>query len=251
MTAAARIGAVAGILAGLLLATPSETAAAACDAVQHDGMAYTVCQYDPAKTRIELFNLKDDGQPFADFRNLADELESEGKRLIFATNAGMFDESLRPVGLYIEDGTLKKKLNRRNGSGNFHLKPNGVFWIDGGKAGVSETEAFAKSGRKPDYATQSGPMLVIDGRIHPKISPDGTSFKIRNGVGVTRDGQVVFAMSEGGVTFHDFARLFRDRYDCSNALFLDGSISGLYSEELGQRGGYLPLGPMVGAYEVR
>lgn len=229
----------------------SAPASAACAPVDFEGKAYTVCEYDPAQTRIELFNLDSSGAPFARFQNLASQLASEGKHLIFATNAGMFDDSLKPVGLYIEDGEMMKKINRRNGAGNFHLKPNGVFWIDNGKAGVSETEVFARSGRKPGYATQSGPMLVINGRIHPKLSPDGTSLKIRNGVGVTADGKVVFAISDQGVTFHEFARLFRDHFNCTNALFLDGSISGLYSEELGQRGGYLPLGPMVGAYEMK
>ena len=231
------------------LAAPAE--ASSCDSAEFEGKLYSVCEYDPANTRLELFNLDARGQPFGHFHNLAAELESEGKHLIFATNAGMFDDGLKPVGLYIEDGELKKKLNRRNGAGNFHMKPNGVFWIEGGKAGVSETESFAKSGRKPGFATQSGPMLVINGKIHPKFSADGTSLKIRNGVGVTARGKVVFVISDEGVTFHEFARLFRDRYDCPNALFLDGSVSGLYSEELGQRGGYMPLGPMVGAYEMR
>ncbi len=230
------------------LAAPAH---AACSSAVFEGKSYSVCAYDPANTRLELFNLDRQGQPYAHFHNLAAQLENEGKHLIFATNAGMFDDGLKPVGLYIEHGELIKKLNRRNGAGNFHLKPNGVFWIEGGKAGVSETENFAKSGHKPDFATQSGPMLVINGKIHPKFSADGTSLKIRNGVGVTAQGQVVFVISEGGVTFHEFARLFRDRFDCPNALFLDGSVSGLYSEELGQRGGFLPLGPMVGAYEMR
>ena len=63
---------------------------------------------------------------------------------------------------------------------------------------VMETEAFAKSGRKPDFATQSGPMLVINGKIHPKFSETGTSAKVRNGVGVTASGEVERCTDRGG-----------------------------------------------------
>lgn len=238
-------------LACVLIVSLGTVAQAACAPTIHEGSAYTVCTFAAEDAKLELFNLNGQGEPFANFINLSSALAQEGKQLIFAMNAGMFDDNLRPIGLYVEDGQLAKKLNRRNGKGNFHLKPNGVFWIDGDKAGVSETETFARSGRRPLFATQSGPMLVIDGSIHPKFSVEGTSRKIRNGVGVTADGRVVFALSDNTVGFHEFARLFRDGFKCDNALFLDGSVSGIYSTEVGQRGGFLPLGPMVGAYKIQ
>ena len=166
-------------------------------------------------------------------------------------NAGMFDENQRPIGLYVEDGKQAKKLNRRNGAGNFHLKPNGVFYIVDGKPAVLDSESYARSGIKPQFASQSGPMLVINGEIHPKFSATGTSRKIRNGVGINADGNAVFAISDTAVTFHEFASLFRDQLMCRNALFFDGSVSGLYAPELGRNDGFLPLGPMVGAYEMK
>lgn len=226
-------------------------AAAGCESLNHEGAGYAVCRFDPAEQTIELFNLDEEGEPLGNFSALARKLAIDGKRLTFAMNAGMFDDKLKPIGLYVENGELRKKLNRRNGAGNFHLKPNGVFLIDRGKAAVLETEAFAKSGRKPRFATQSGPMLVINGKIHPKFSENGTSAKVRNGVGVTAEGEVIFALSDYPVTFHQFARLFRDNLQTPNALFLDGSISSLYSTDLGRNDGFLPLGPMVGAFEVK
>jgi uncharacterized protein YigE (DUF2233 family) len=213
--------------------------------------AYSVCEFDPSKTRIETFSLDEAGAPLATFSALQAMLGQQGLQLVFAMNAGMFDASLRPIGLYIEDGVQAKKLNRRAGSGNFHLKPNGVFYIDGGTAAVVETELFAKLKIKPEYATQSGPMLVIDGDIHPKFSPTGVSQKIRNGVGVRPDGTVIFVISDMAVNFHDFALLFRDHLGCPNALFLDGSISSLYAPELGRTFNLVPMGPMVGAVELK
>jgi uncharacterized protein YigE (DUF2233 family) len=236
------------VFLGLLLYCLFWSSAVAACRIDGD---YSVCEFDPSKTRLETFSLDENGAPLGTFSALETMLNQQGLQLGFAMNAGMFDASLRPVGLYIEDGIQAKRLNRRNGSGNFHLKPNGVFYLDAGRAAVVETERFAKLKIKPEFATQSGPMLVIDGNIHPKFSSTGVSQKIRNGVGVRDDGTVVFVISNATVNFFDFASLFRDRLDCPNALFLDGSVSSLYAPELGRTYGLVPLGPMVGAIKVK
>jgi uncharacterized protein YigE (DUF2233 family) len=215
-----------------------------------DGTAgYVVCTFDVTKVRLRLFWAGADGKPYGTFATLADALKSRNERLAFAMNAGMFQPDFRPVGLYIEAGREIAPINTRSGPGNFHLKPNGIFYFDARHAGVMETSAFLRSGVRPDYATQSGPLLVQGGVFHPKIEATGTSEKIRNGVGV-RDGHiVVFALSNEPVTFYRFASLFRDRLACPDALFLDGSISSLYAPALGRADGLLPLGPMVGVVE--
>ncbi len=163
-------------------------------------------------------------------------------------NAGMFEDDLSPVGLYVEDGRLRHQADLRDGPSNFHLKPNGVFYIGDGGAGVAgDFRGFLAAGLKTRFATQSGPMLVLDGRIHPKILPTGASAKVRNGVGV-RDGWLVFfVISEEPVTFHAFAQFFRDRLNCPNALYLDGSVSSLYAPNLDRRADPArPIGPIVG-----
>jgi uncharacterized protein YigE (DUF2233 family) len=234
-----------GLIALLSLLALALPAQAGCDALRFEGADYTVCRFDVAKDHLSLFNLDAAGQPYGTFEALSDALQAQGKTLAFAMNAGMFDENLKPIGLYVEEGKQAKKLNRRNGGGNFHLKPNGVFFIEGGKAFVMETEAYAQGKHNPDFATQSGPMLVIDGAIHPKFSATGPSRKRRNGVGVVDDHTVVFAITEGFENFYDFARLFRDGLHVQNALFFDGSVSSLYDAETRRDDAFLPLGPMV------
>jgi uncharacterized protein YigE (DUF2233 family) len=224
-------------------------ASAACAPQTVDGADYTVCRFNPAISQVETFSLDYQGKPFENFSALRDAMAAEGKKLVFATNAGMFGEDLKPIGLFIEKGKVQRKINRRNGSGNFHLKPNGVFYLKNGRPFVSDTESYLRSGVKPDFATQSGPMLVINGEIHPKFSSDGPSQKIRNGVGVGDDGYIYFVKSESVVNFYSFAAVFRDTLSCKNALFFDGSVSSLYSTELGRNDGFIPLGPMVGIYE--
>ena len=238
------------LIAATFLAGMAVAAQAECQRLQSREQFFTACSYSRSEARLEVFNLNAEGEPYRYLTSLAEDLKSQNQNLLFAMNAGMFDENLRPIGLYIEDRAQSKRLNRRNGGGNFHLKPNGVFYVKDGRPIVQETEAFAKSGVKPDFATQSGPMLVINGRIHPKFSPNGTSRKLRNGVGVDDQGKVTFVISEGAVTFWEFASLFKDDLKTRNALFFDGSVSSLYAPEVNRYDGFLPLGPMVGAIEI-
>jgi uncharacterized protein YigE (DUF2233 family) len=235
------------ILISLFLAWLGAPALAApCADLGWEGRSYTVCRFDPRRDDLRLFWRAPDGEPLGSFEAAAATLKP-GEKLIFAMNAGMYDPDHTPVGLYVEKGVVLKRANTRGGEGNFHLKPNGVFFVGAGLAGVTETSHFLAVHPAADYATQSGPMLVVNGRIHPRIHADGVSAKTRNGVGLDREGQVVFAISNEPVTFHEFANLFRDALRCDNALFLDGSVSALYAPNLGRNDFTLPMGPMVGA----
>lgn len=217
-----------------------------CALVRFEDANYTICSFDARRDDIRLYWKGANGLAYGGFSALAEALRAQGRQLRFAMNAGMFETDLSPVGLFIEDGRQKHKADTREGASNFHLKPNGVFYVGDGAAGVVETTRFLASWPKARYATQSGPMLVIDGRIHPKIQPTGTSVKIRNGVGVREGALVFFAISEQPVTFYAFARLFRDALNCSNALFLDGSVSSLFAPDLKRDDALSPIGPIIG-----
>ena len=233
-----------GVFVSLPAARPAESAP--CSDISEAGQRYTICVFDARTSRLRLFLAGTDGKPYSSFAAVAAALKDRGDSLAFAMNAGMFGTDFRPVGLYVENGRRLVPANTRSGSGNFHMKPNGIFYFGGSSAGIMETSRFLKARLHPEYATKSGPMLVIDGALHPKIEATGTSEKIRNGVGV-RDGHVVvFAISDEPVTFYRFATLFRDRLHCPNALFLDGSVSSLYAPEAGRDDTLLPLGPIVG-----
>jgi uncharacterized protein YigE (DUF2233 family) len=232
------------VCAGLLCASAA-CAEENCRKVNHLTDIYTVCTFDPVIDDIRLYAADDTAKPYGSFSALETSLWSERRFIRFAMNGGMYEEDQTPVGLYIENGRQQKSLDTGTGWGNFRLLPNGVFYIDAGKVGVMETHAFAASGLKPAYATQSGPMLVIDGALHPAFLADSNSLKVRNGVGVTSDGKAVFAASDGAVRFYDFATLFRDALGCRNALFLDGSISSLYVPEWRRRDSSFPLGPII------
>jgi uncharacterized protein YigE (DUF2233 family) len=176
--------------------------------------------------------------------NLA--LATDGRTLGFAMNAGMYHRDLAPVGLYVEEGRQAAALVTRDGPGNFGLLPNGVFcWGDSFR--VIESRAFKAEAPACRFATQSGPMLVIDGKLHPRFLPGSDSTYVRNGVGVSADGRrAVFAISNDAVNFHSFARLFRDDLGLEDALYFDGNISRLYAPDLSRHDAGFPMGPIVG-----
>ncbi len=221
-----------------------------CRSIEYDRDQYTICEVDLRKHTIRLYWQRSDGTPYAYLSALPRTLDGEVRRLLFATNAGMFDPALKPVGLYVERGRELVHVNTMSGYGNFHMKPNGVFYISADRAAVAETRTFLRQRTQTDLATQSGPMLVINGRVHPRFERRSTSLKTRNGVGVRADGKIIFAISQGEVSFDAFAHLFRDGLNCPNALFLDGgSASSLYAPSLNRLGNILSLGPMLAVFE--
>jgi prepilin-type processing-associated H-X9-DG protein len=220
----------------------------ACEFITFEGSRFTACRYRRGADRIALL-LDPGGKQLHNLPALRRHLGADAERLRFAMNAGMYDRAGKPIGLYIEDGRERRALNTRNASGNFHLKPNGVFSVDAdGRVAVTATERFRAS-PQVRWATQSGPMLVIDGKLHPKFSADGASLYVRNGVGVADSDTAWFAISEEPVSFGRFARLFRDRLGCANALFLDGSVSSLWDRPAGRVDAYPALGPLVAVFE--
>ena len=221
-------------------------ALAGCAPKEFDDAKFTVCAFDPRHDDIRLFWKGPEDRPYGSLGALAGDLHGKGQKLVFAMNAGMFAEDQSPVGLYIENRRKLHEADTRGGASNFRMKPNGIFWVGDGVAGVVETGRYLANPPSARYATQSGPMLIVDGKIHPKILPNGTSQKIRNGVGMCEGGALVFAIAEEPVTFDKFARLFRDAFKCMNALFLDGSISSLYAPELKRDDDTGPIGPIVG-----
>ena len=229
------------ILLALIAGNP---AGAACRNMTFEDASYTVCEA-AAKDDLRLFLNGPDGA-FGGFSAIDAELAKRSEKLGFAMNAGMFHPDLSPVGLYVENREQLSPIITSDGPGNFGLLPNGVFCI-GQRFSVIESRRFARKKPSCRYATQSGPLLVIGGDLHPAFRPTSDSLNIRNGVGVSGDGSTVwFAISNSAVNFDSFARFFRDALGSSDALYLDGSVSRLYAPDLGRSGTGFEIGPMVG-----
>jgi len=197
--------------------------------VAFHGTSYLTRTVDPKKEDIQLFYADDQGKQLSYFIALDKYVSGKGQKLVFAANAGMFDPAGKPVGLLMQNGSETNPINLNDGQGNFFMKPNGIFLInDKHEALVVGSESYATLLSPVIWATQSGPLLVHGGDIHPDFNANSANKKIRSGVGVTKDGVVIFAISITPVTFYDFATLFQTKFKCPNALYLDGEISQFY-----------------------
>ena len=220
--------------------------------ITYKGTIYDVYITDLKDQDIELHQKK---KGSLSLKSVKSKLESKKKKIKMITNAGMYTPKFDPEGLYISNG--KEKFPLDTGSSertlNFYMHPNGVFMVDTmNRPRVISTDEYRKLTKDKvneiSIATQSGPMLLIDGEIHPKFNRFSQSKKKRSGVGVF-ENKVVFAITKGFTNFFSFASFFQDYFDCPNALFLDGTISLMYLEDgkLKDLGG--AFGPVISISE--
>ncbi|MFN3936015.1 MAG: phosphodiester glycosidase family protein [Gemmobacter sp.] len=234
-----RLAAILALAGGAVIAEP-------CRETTFEGTRYTVCEV-AAGADLRLFLRDAAGATLGSFARIDGLLAAEGARLAFAMNAGMYHRDRSPVGLHVEQGQRLSEPVTAAGPGNFGMLPNGVFCVLPDRFAVIETRAFVRRDPGCIHATQSGPLLVIDGALHPRFIPGSPSRFVRNGVGISADGRrAAFAISGGRVSFHDFARFFRDHLGLRDALYLDGNISRLHAPGLGRSDIGFPMGPVVG-----
>lgn len=187
---------------------------------------------DLSQEKLRLFWKDDNGNTINTFQHLKEHLSKENDSLIYAMNAGMFLKDYSPQGLYIENKAIKKDLDTvSSGYGNFYLQPNGVFGITTKGKAIIQPSTMVNSSNL-SYATQSGPMLVINGELHPAFQKGSKNLHIRNAVGILPDGKLLFVLSKEKINFYDLATFFKNQ-GCKNALYLDGYVSRVYDKELG------------------
>lgn len=182
---------------------------------------------DPKKQELKFYWKDDKQELFGNMLNLKNWLEVHHRKLEFAMNGGMYKKDFSPQGLFIENQQIISDIDTTNGEGNFYLKPNGVFYLTIDNIPVICSTSDFRNDKKIKYATQSGPMLIIDGQIHPAFKQGSTNLNIRNGVGILPGNRILFAMSRTGINFYDFAAYFKNQ-GCRYALYLDGFISRTY-----------------------
>lgn len=211
-----------------------ETSQAEGFRIEFKGVPFTIYKVDLSREALALHARDSKGTSIRNAGDLSDYLARESKVLKFATNAGIFSKTFIPLGLHIEDSKLLVPLNLGSGTGNFYLKPNGIFYLKGATASVIPSDRYDAK-LEPDFATQSGPLLLVNGSVNELFDPKSNNKLIRSGVGVDEASTVYFAISDRVVSFFDFALLFREELKCRSALYLDGVISRMYVADLNRK----------------
>lgn len=188
---------------------------------------YSVIHVDLKAAFVKMLWRNPVGVPYG---SLSEAYRQFGDDLLAVTNAGIYAENNTPLGLHIEGGKTLHPLNSDNGEGNFYWKPNGVFYVADDGARIKESERFNSLDKRANIteATQSGPLLVIEGEVNHNLKPDSRSLYVRNGIGVKSADDVFILVSEDEVSLYDFASVFASQLHCPNALYLDGCVSQLY-----------------------
>lgn len=198
---------------------------------EHDTDRILAYEVNPKKEQLHFYWKNAQGEIYGNAKNLKEQLQTKQQELIFCMNGGMYKKDQSPQGLYIENGVTLTPLDmQETGYGNFYLQPNGVFYITEENNPILCTTKTFKGTKNIKYATQSGPMLVIDGKLHKKLTKGSKNLHIRNGVGILPNGNLLFAMSKEKINFYDFATFFQEN-GCKNALYLDGFVSRTYLPE--------------------
>ncbi|MFU0930170.1 phosphodiester glycosidase family protein [Kluyvera cryocrescens] len=212
----------------VLATTPLLAAAGSSCQLTDPGLTLQSYRADPQHERIAMYWRQSNGQDYGSLRALLADINGDG-RVRMAMNGGIYDKAYAPLGLYIEKGQQKVAVNRSSGGGNFFIKPGGVFYLRGQQAGIISLDKL-KSTNGMDYAVQSGPMLIENGVINWRLKPSASSRKLRNGVGITTQGKVVFMLSDRETNFYDFACYAKTRLNVRQMLYLDGTISKMYQQ---------------------
>ena len=234
------------VLVALLVLFIAAPAVACTKTVEYAGARYEVCVADYNHYSVRTFWKNDEGKPYQSLSNLWASLKSKSINPVFLTNAGIYMDNLTPLGLYVENGKTLRPLNTAKGLfGNFYMQPNGVFITNNkGIGSVVETSRLIHAQQNIRYATQSGPMLVINGNINPIFKQNSPHRLIRSGIGATAN-EIIIVKSLGPVSFYDIAHLFLDNYGVLDALYLDGSISDTMTVDHGASTLAINFGAMV------
>ena len=220
--------------------------ASACEVRVFEEALLTHCVADPEKHRISMVLEDPAGTAYRSLRTYGEALGDDASVVAFAMNGGMFEGDGTPIGYYVEQSERLAELDRGDGTGNFYLKPNGVFFGTDGEWEIRTSTNFLYNvSDRPQFGTQSGPILVIDGALHPDIQDDGPSRIVRNAVGVDAEGKAHFVISETALSFGKLARFFRDELQTPNALYLDGGVSALWDPVTERLDDGPSLGPLI------
>lgn len=197
-----------------------------------EGAEFIVADADMGRVRLRMLSR---GAEVRSLRDAEAVLRRRGERALLVTNGGLFNAGA-PLGLQVEDGRVVRPL--RAGStpaagenpGNFFYLPNAVLFQDRtGRVAIRESSRMAGREGEVRDGLQSGPALLLGGRVHPIAAPPnrGRAHDRRSAACVSASGRLSIVFARTPTTFPQLAR-FLVKLGCRDATFLDANVTGLY-----------------------
>lgn len=141
---------------------------------------------------------------------------------LVGVNGGFFSQELKPLGLRISAFKQRNPLKSTSWWGIFYIQDHHPYI-------VTKTEYQSIQHKKNiEFAVQSGPRLVISGKIPPTLKPGTDS---RTAIGISSDQHVILVVTENlNLTTMQLAKLMllpliEGGLSCIQALNLDGGSS--------------------------
>jgi len=152
-------------------------------------------------------------------KNASTDQFAEQSNALLSINGGFFDREFNPLGLRINNKKLENPIKKISWWGIFYVKNNAPF--------ITDVTHF-KHDDDIDFAVQSGPRLLIKGKI-PSLKQ---GIADRSALGITADGKVIILVSTNSArSTRELAILLKaPPLFCTDAINLDGgSSSQLYA----------------------
>lgn len=198
------------------------------------GLNYRSITYNQSKTNHVPYTLhvfKIDPGKF-DFKPLwatPDRYQSirkmvENSEAVLGVNSNFFDENGKPLGLIVSDGQTLHPFKDISWWGIFYFIRNQPHLIHSSQWKMDE---------KISYAVQTGPRLVVNGKVSSQLKPNQSQ---KTAIGFNKAGDVILAMTLYPMEIHDLAKMMaraeaKGGLGCIEALNLDGgSSSQLYAK---------------------
>jgi uncharacterized protein YigE (DUF2233 family) len=191
------------------------------------GLAYTVIPIESSNSLGKLHAFRFDLQDYQLQLTLAQDIDrkaasihqlARSQNALLAINGGFFTPDRQLLGLRIQDSVEVSPLKKTSWWGVFYIKNNKPHIV---------AQRQYRSSQHIELAVQSGPRLVINGRI-PSLKP---GLAERSVICIDPQQRVILAATQHApISTTDLAEILhksaqRDGLGCENALNLDGGHS--------------------------
>ncbi len=140
------------------------------------------------------------------------------------SEVGFYDNGGNHIGLLQKEGQQISGIDiASSGKGNFYLVPNGVLSFDSLTIQITESKEYNTRTLQEENSIQSGPLLIMNGKLHPKLNLFSPNKHGRSAIcTITQNNErfILFVTALDPVNMYTFSVLIKQRFNCDFALLV-------------------------------